>query len=221
MVFPSVKDQYLQQPVYPNMTNKVLVLFAHPRFEQSRTNRILVNAIPDNPHITLNDLYELYPDYNIDIQREKELLLAHDIIIWHHPLYWYSSPPLLKQWIDMVLEFGWAYGPGGDALTGKLVFNVFSSGGPRKVYQSGERNHYTIQEFFRPFEQTVRLCHMEYLPPFGVQGTHRLTDADLKQKCWAYSTLLNRLVKGEFTLDTLRQYDFLNDWLEATKSTSS
>ena len=57
-------------------------------------------------------MYEKYPDFNIDVDYEKKLLEKNQIIIWQHPFYWYSAPPLLKQWIDLVLEFGWAYGPG-------------------------------------------------------------------------------------------------------------
>src|SRR5688572_21430172 len=101
------------------MSRKVLILFAHPRFEHSEVNKVLIRSIESEPEITVHDLYEEYPDFNIDIQKEKELLRDHDIVIWHHPLYWYSAPPLLKQWIDLVLEYGWAYGPGGDALSGK------------------------------------------------------------------------------------------------------
>lgn len=88
------------------MSNRVLIIFAHPRFEKSRANDALIAQIPKHKNITFNDLYEAYPDFNIEIQKEKQLLLEHDVIIWHHPFYWYSAPPLLKQWIDMVLEFG-------------------------------------------------------------------------------------------------------------------
>jgi glutathione-regulated potassium-efflux system ancillary protein KefG len=202
------------------MSNKILILFAHPRFEQSRSNQVLVDSIPDHPNITFNDLYEHYADFNVDIEREKQLLLNHDIIVWHHPLYWYSSPPLLKQWIDMVLEFGWAYGVGGDALAGKMVFNAFTSGGPREVYRPEGRNRYTIQDFFHPFEQTVRLCKMEYLPPFGVQGTHRLTDAELQSFGRDYAHLLTRLADGDFSVEAMQQHAFMNDWLNLQKTTN-
>ena len=69
---------------------RLLILFAHPRFEKSRVNRALLSALPVSDAITLHDLYELYPDYNIDVEAEKQLLLAHDILIWHHPFYMYS-----------------------------------------------------------------------------------------------------------------------------------
>jgi glutathione-regulated potassium-efflux system ancillary protein KefG len=91
------------------MSNKVLILFAHPRFESSVINFFLVKHIPDRPEITFHDLYEKYPDFNINVEHEKKLLAEHQVVIWQHPFYWYSAPPLLKQWIDLVLQFGWAY----------------------------------------------------------------------------------------------------------------
>ena len=56
--------------------NKILILFAHPRFEKSKTNRALLKNIEKRQDVTLNDLYEQYPDFNIDVDREKELLVA-------------------------------------------------------------------------------------------------------------------------------------------------
>ncbi len=197
---------------------KVLILFAHPRLEKSRSNRVLIQAIPDHPDLTFRDLYELYPDFNIDITREEDLLLQHDILVWHHPLYWYSCPALLKQWIDLVLEYGWAYGPGGQALKGKMVFNVFTSGGKREVYQHGMRNRFTIREYFQTFDQTARFCKMRYLPPFGVMGTHLLSDDELSNTALDYRSLLQHFLHDDFDPQELETFEFLNDWLAATKT---
>lgn len=193
--------------------NKVLIVFSHPRFEDSRVNAALVKNIPQNEFVTFHDLYENFPDFNIDVNLEKILLAQHDIIIWHHPFYWYSSPPLLKQWIDLVLEFGWAYGPHGDILHGKLIFNAITSGGNRDVYQRTGRNRFTIREFLVPFEQTAILCGMEYLPPFAVQGTHRLTEPELEKAGQDYGKLIERLVKGDFEIEKLKKFEFMNDWI--------
>jgi glutathione-regulated potassium-efflux system ancillary protein KefG len=193
--------------------NKILILFAHPRFEKSKTNRALLKNIEQQEGITLNDLYEQYPDFNIDVAREKELLLAHQVIIWHHPFYMYSAPALLKQWIDLVLEYGWAHGRGGDFLKNKIIFNVLTSGGTREVYAAGGYNRYTIREFLVPFEQTALLCKMIYLPPFAVQGTHLLTDEALQCHVDLYHTLLARLVKDEFDIEAMKGVPYLNDWL--------
>jgi glutathione-regulated potassium-efflux system ancillary protein KefG len=198
------------------MDHKILLLFAHPRFEKSRANSSMLTALKKHPQITFHDLYENYPNFNVDIERETNLLLEHSIIIWHHPFYWYSAPPLLKQWIDMVLEFGWAYGPGGTFLKDKIIFNSITSGGAREVYMSTGHNRFTIREFLAPFDQTATLCKMVYLPPFAIQGTHRLSEQDLQAQSSSYDQLLQRLVKGEFNVDEIRQYEFMNDWISKT-----
>ena len=196
-----------------DLSSQILILFAHPRFEMSRVNRALLKDIWLLPGVTLHDLYENYPDFNIDIGREKQLLSANQIIIWHHPFYMYGAPPLLKQWLDLVLEYGWAHGRGGDFLKDKIVFNALTSGGTREVYSPEGYNRFTVREFLAPFEQTAALCKMIYLPPFAVQGTHLLTDAQLALHTALYRTLLERLSRGDFRIDAMRRVPFLNDWL--------
>lgn len=175
------------------MAKRVLLLLAHPKFEKSRVNKALIAAVADLPGLTLHDLYEAYPDFNVDVAHEQSLLSAHDVVIWHHPIYWYSCPPLLKQWIDLVLTIGWAYGNGGDQLRGKWIFNAVTSGGSREVYQTEGRNRYTLNQFLAPFDQTALLCKMHYLPPFAVQGTHRLSDEDIATNALHYKQLLQHL----------------------------
>jgi glutathione-regulated potassium-efflux system ancillary protein KefG len=193
--------------------NKILILFAHPRFEKSKTNRALLKNIGERQGVTLNDLYEQYPDFNIDVEREKELLIAHQIIIWHHPLYMYSAPALLKQWIDLVLEYGWAHGKDGNFLKDKIIFNAITAGGTREVYAPGGYNRFTMKEFLVPFEQTATLCKMIYLPPFAVHGTHLLTGKTLKNHVNLYSALIDRLVAGDYDIEAMKKVEFLNDWL--------
>ena len=192
---------------------KILVLFAHPKFEKSRANQALVKAIQNLPGLTFHDLYEHYPNFQIDVAFEQGLLLEHEIVVWHHPIYWYSCPPLLKQWLDLVLEVGWAYGKGGDYLKGKFVLNAVTSGGSREVYQTDGRNRFTLKQFLSPFDQTAWLCHMHYLPPFALQGTHRLSDVDLLDEAKSYRQLLEYLqLQDEAELQKLATLEYLNDW---------
>jgi len=193
--------------------NKILILFAHPRFEKSKTNRALLRNIDRIDGVTINDLYEQYPDFNIDTDREKELLVAHQIIIWHHPFYMYSAPAMLKQWIDLVLEHGWAHGRGGDHLKNKIILNAITSGGTREVYAANAFNRFTIRQFLVPFEQTATLCKMIYLPPFAVQGTHLLNAEALEDHVTMYHMLLERMAKNDFDIEMLKRLEFLNDWL--------
>ncbi|MBT8335320.1 MAG: NAD(P)H-dependent oxidoreductase [Gemmatimonadetes bacterium] len=175
---------------------RVLLLFAHPAFQKSRIHRSLVSSIPDRDDLTLHDLYEEYPDFLVDVEREQELLTHHDIVVFQHPLYWYSVPPLLKQWMDLVLEHGWAYGSGGSALHGKWLVPVVSAGGTEAAYCTVGRNRRTIRQFLAPIEQTAFLCGMRFAPPWIVYGTHRLGPEDIQEIVPRYLGLLDWMLDG-------------------------
>lgn len=201
---------------------RLLLLFAHPAYDHSRANRQLLQNLPNDPRLTFRDLYEVYPDFYIDIEEEKRLLSEHDIVVWQHPVYWYSCPPLLKQWMDLVLEFGWAYGPGGVALRGKRLLQVLTTGGSRQAYQVDGFHQRTLRQFLVPFEQTARLCGMEYLPPFVAFGTHRLTAQALFDISLDYARVLHRLMDdetGAFARE-LTRFEYANDCLPILHSIS-
>ena len=161
--------------------------------------------------ITLNDLYELYPDFDIDIKREQGLLLRHDIIIFQHPLYWYSGPALVKQWLDLVLEHGWAYGSKGDKLKGKFLMNAITCGGSQQSYRAEGRNRYPIDQMLLPVKQTANLCQMDYLPPFVVFGTHRLQEPDIEQYALQYGQVLSALHHDRVQRSEWEAVQLMND----------
>ena len=191
----------------------ILVLFAHPMLEKSRVQRELIRTARTIANVTVHDLYEEYPDFDVDVRREQALLAQHDIIVLQHPFYWYSCPALMKQWIDLVLEHGWAYGRQGRALQGKKLTNVISLGGSQEAYKESGLNRHTVREFLIPFEQTASLCKMEYLPPYVVHGTHKATDQDIRHHAETYARLLQRLAEGTISQDDLRASPYLNDIL--------
>lgn len=172
---------------------RVLILFAHPALQKSRVHSRMVRRVPSTDRITFHDLYEVYPDFLIDVAGEQELLLSHDVIVFQHPFYWYSTPPLLKQWIDLVLEHGWAYGSRGTALQGKWLLPVVTAGGGRDAYRTGGYNRHTVGDFLIPVEQTARLCHMRYAQPWIVFGTHALGGSQIDDAADRYGDLLDWL----------------------------
>jgi len=198
---------------------KALILFAHPRYEKSRANRALISALSDLEQVTVHDLYETYPDFNIDTAREKQLLLEHQIIVWHFPLYMYSAPAMLKQWMDLVLEHGWAHGGNTYSLQQRLVFCAITTGGTRASYATGAFNSHSMGEFLFPFQQTARLCRMNWLPPFMVQGTYRLSEQALAEYGADYRQVL-QLLGQACVASELQRFEFINDWLEAKKEAS-
>lgn len=197
--------------------SKILILFAHPAFETSRIQRSLIDKVSALQDITVHDLYETYPDFDINIKKEQELLTVHDIIVWQHPFYWYSAPPILKQWIDLVLEHGWAYGSKGTALKGKYIFNSISTGGPGHVYTPEGENRFTIRELLSPFDQTAYLCGMHYLPPFVVHGAFRLNDTELDGYAQHYADLLISMRDDAVELQHLKAEQYLNEALSTLK----
>jgi glutathione-regulated potassium-efflux system ancillary protein KefG len=183
-------------PTVAGENASVLVLFAHPVPHRSRVNHRLVGAIRGMRGVTLHDLYEAYPDFAIDVEFEQELLLKHDIIVLQHPFYWYSTPALLKEWQDHVLSYGWAYGRGGTALTGKRVMSAITTGGPTQAYQRDVGHGFTVLDLLAPLVATTRLCHMTWLPPFVVSGTHRLDDPGLDKAAADYRRVIEALRDG-------------------------
>ena len=187
----------------------VLILFAHPAFERSRVHRRLAEAVAELSGVTFHDLYQAYPDFDVDVRREQELLAAHDVVVLQHPFYWYSTPPLVKQWEDLVLEHGWAYGTGGTALHGKRLLSAISAGGPQRAYCADGYNRFSVRQLLAPLEQTARLCGMEYLPPFVVFGTLGLEDERLRSAAAEYVRLIEALRDGRVDLDRARETDCL------------
>jgi glutathione-regulated potassium-efflux system ancillary protein KefG len=193
---------------------RILVLFAHPVLERSRVNRQLVDAIRKLDNVTIHDLYEEYPTFDLDVPREQDLLLAHDVIVFQHPFYWYSCPAIMKEWQDLVLEHGWAYGAGGDKLRGKITFNVISTGGPEQAYKKGGYNRFTVRELIAPWDQTAFLCGMKFLAPFVVHAALKFTGEDVEPKAASYRKMIEAIRDGRFDLDRAAKVENLLDDVE-------
>jgi glutathione-regulated potassium-efflux system ancillary protein KefG len=175
---------------------RTLILFAHPRLSNSVVQKALLQSLEGLAGVTLHDLYAAYPDFGIDIGREQQMLLDHDLIVLQHPFYWYSCPAIVKEWLDLVLELGWAYGPGGIRLHRKYLMNAISTGGDLSAYQPGGRNRFSIADLLTPFNQTAHLCGMAYLEPFSVFAGRWLSAEEFVQAAADYRELIGGLAGG-------------------------
>ena len=193
---------------------KILILFAHPAFQKSLINKTLIKAIKDLEGVTINNLYEKYPDFFIDVPVEQKLLTEHDIIIWHHPFYWYSAPALIKEWMDLVLQHGFAYGTHGRALEGKWAMSCISTGGRKEVYRADGKNRYTINQFLAPFIQSASLCRMTNLPPFVVHGSHTLNGDQIKKYADDYKSVIKLLRDNKIETERLNSMEYMNEIIE-------
>jgi putative NADPH-quinone reductase len=190
---------------------RILVLFAHPSLDRSEVNRPLMLATAGVEGVTLVDLYAEYPDLQIDIDREQGRLLANDVIAFMHPLYWYSTPAILKEWQDLVLEHGFAYGSEGTALHGKIFLDALTAGGAEAAYRAEGYNHFTIRELLHPLEQTAGMCGMRYLPPFALFGARTAVEegrVDAHVADWVH--VLEALREDRLDIDTASGLPRLN-----------
>ena len=145
---------------------KLIVYYAHPGHKYSQVNGVMAGIASDVDGVTYVDLYEDYPRFDINVDIEQQRLLDHDVILFQFPMFWYSTPSILKEWQDIVLEHGFAYGAGGDKLAGKTMMLAITAAGPADAYSAGGYQHYPLRDFLRPLEQTARLCSMHFAPPY-------------------------------------------------------
>jgi glutathione-regulated potassium-efflux system ancillary protein KefG len=178
---------------------KILINLFHPNIDQSRGNKALVEAAGKLPNVTVRNLYQEYPDFQIDSKTEQEFLLAHDVIVFQHPLFWLSSPALLKQWQDTVLEKGFAFPPGqGDKLAGKIWQTVLTTGGPEEGYTKEGPFQADFEDILLPFKLTANYCSMQWQKPFTVTSVmpeddawmRAITEKELQEKVEAFVGLL-------------------------------
>ncbi len=180
----------LDKPKYTNYVPKVLVIYAHPEPDTSVANQVMIKKIESLEHVTVHELYRHYPDFFIDVSAEHQLLLEHDVIVFHHPLYMYSCPALLKEWFDRVLGKDFAFGEG-KALRGKYWRSVITTGGKAEAFSPRGYNKYPLEQILQPFELTAALCQMHWMEPLVLHWARNVSDMDRYQHAERYRAWLS------------------------------
>ncbi len=204
------------------MSRRILLLFAHPAIHRSSANRALLARIEGLSGITIVDLYGEYPMLNIDIEREQQRLLEHDVVVFMFPMFWYSTPSILKEWQDLVLEYGFAYGHEGTALHGKLFLCALTAGGLQEAYTRSGHNRFSPRELLVPLEQTAELCGMRYLPPFVLFDARTAADDErIDRHGQDWCRLLSALRDDTLDLNALEGLQRINEDLDALLENAS
>ena len=145
---------------------KTLIVLAHPHFEeQSIANKIIIGQVKPIQGVKVKDLYRECPSFHFNVDAEQAALIEADSIIFQFPFYWYGVPGLLKEWMDQVLTYGFAYGSTGDKLKGKAFVASTTIGGPEESYRPDGYNSFPIVDLLKPLEQMTNLTGMVYSPP--------------------------------------------------------
>lgn len=152
----------------------------------------MLEAIRDLPDLEVRSLYDLYPDFDIDVAAEQAALIRAELVVWLHPIYWYSVPAMLKHWFDVVLLRGWAYGKGGDALQGKHCLWVSTTGGEASSFSENGVHHLPFDEFEAPIRQTAKFCCMAWEPPLVLHGAHLVSHTEITAAALNFRDRLTR-----------------------------
>ena len=185
---------------------RLLVYYAHPGHRTSHVNRAMAEIAQSIDHIAFVDLYRLYPRHNIDIAAEQGRLIASDVVLFQFPLFWYSTPSLIKEWEDLVLEHGFAYGSGGDRLADKTMMLAVTAAGAEDAYAASGYQNFPLRTFLTPLEQTARLCRMRFTPPYVLfSSLSAPTTDEMDRHVQGYRHLLTAIRDDAYDFDRADQ----------------
>lgn len=185
-----------------NIMAKLLVYYAHPGHRFSHANAAMWKAAAQVAEITCIDLYAEYPRNDINADKEQARLLEHDVILFQFPLFWYSTPSIIKEWQDLVLEHGFAYGTDGDKLSGKIMMLALTTAGPEEAYAKDGYQNFPLRTFLTPLEQTATLCKMRFSAPYVLHSSLKArAESTLAPHAAGYRELLTAIRDDRYDFD--------------------
>ncbi|KJZ50661.1 NAD(P)H-dependent oxidoreductase [Pseudomonas fluorescens] len=132
-----------------------------------------------------------------DIQAELDKLLWADLLILNFPIFWFSTPAMLKGWIDRVLVSGICYGgkrfydQGG--LAGKKALVTVTLGGREHMFGDGAI-HGPLEDMLRPILRgTLAYVGFDVLEPFVAWHVPYISDEARQQFLVDYGQRLQHL----------------------------
>ena len=182
-----------------------LVIVAHPSLnETSIANRMIVERIRALPRVAVKNLHQEYPSFTFNVDAEQDALRKADSVVFQFPFYWYSVPGILKEWMDQVLTYGFAYGSTGNKLKGKHFLVSTTIGGPADAYCEGGYNNFTIGDLLKPLRQMSNLTGMVYHKPIVSHGMIYIpnvfnTKEDVEKRAAGHAEELRRYITKEKT----------------------
>ncbi|WP_424137059.1 NAD(P)H-dependent oxidoreductase [Roseomonas chloroacetimidivorans] len=174
---------------------EILILLSHPDFAASRANRALLEAASALPGVEVAHLEGLYPDGRIDGDAEVARLLAARRIVLQFPVQWYSTPPLLKAWQDLVLTrmFYVNARTEGTLIAGRAMMVAATAGNRPSAYSPEGANLFSLPELLRPLHSTAHRCNLVWQEPFLAYEARHAPEPVLAEAGRAYASRLREL----------------------------
>ncbi len=171
---------------------KIVMILAHTNLEMSIANKVIAEEVNKQDGVEVRDIAKLYPDFNINVEAEQKVLLNADRIIFQYPIYWYNMPPILKQWFDQVLTYGFAYGEGTYNLEDKEMMVSVTTGGSEEGYAGGILE----SKILFPLEATASFCKMKYLNHKVLHGMMAMPGVDTSPLVSSAQEHAKRVIKA-------------------------
>ncbi|KEA49991.1 NAD(P)H dehydrogenase [Mangrovibacter sp. MFB070] len=148
---------------------KTLVIVSHPYVSQSRVIQALQSTAEELSNTVVRNLEFLYgnPVQGFDIQAEQSACEEADRIVFMYPTHWFNLTPALKTWLNEVWTYGWAFGPGGNALKGKELLVVTSAGASEYTYSHAGLVDSTMDEVLTPVRASALYVGMTFASPLA------------------------------------------------------
>ena len=165
---------------------KVLVIFAHTYYNDSKVNRKLLESIRNFNNVKIHNLNEVYKDNKItkeNVIDEIALLKEYDKIIFQFPLFWFSVPSLLKEWEDTVLH-NLLHSTDDEKkfLENKIFKIITTTGGEKSFYDSLD---YNINALLSPITTSFKQFGLKIEDSYCIYNANAdKLDLDEYQKCF-------------------------------------
>lgn len=172
------------------------ILLFHPDLSRSRTNAPLAAVAAALPDVDVIDMTARFPAgvvADAEGAAEAARLLAAGRLVLQFPLQWYSTPALLKSWMDVVLTRMMYVHPEteGRAIAGKPLMVAITAGNTAEAYTPAGAARFTIDDLMAPLRATALRCGLIWTPPFVVFEAGRLSAEGVDAAARAYADRLS------------------------------
>jgi putative NADPH-quinone reductase len=172
-----------------------VVISGHPNPEQSYANKTILKYLETRKGLHVNHLIELYPDYQVNAEKEINALIRAKNVVLQFPFHWYGVPAILKIWIDSITT-PMVYGQFKGALKNKTLVISTTTGGPAESYSSTGYNKYTMKEFLLPIIKLGDSLGMNVLEPV-ISHSASTKDAGLEERLRQHANSILAIINME------------------------
>ena len=171
---------------------KTLVLFAHPFLEFSSNNKELTNFYERHQHFNFRDLYEEYPDFHVAAFKERKNIYQYERFIFHFPIIWFGMPPLLRLWIDEVVDTKWLNEDEKNPFENKEVYFLITTRSKERSFGPNGKHHFTIEELISGILITLKIFKANIKNIYIVYDSENLSKKEIVLHKQKFVEILNQ-----------------------------